>query len=156
VSWNDAQDFARRLSQKTGKQYRLPSEAEWEYAARAGSSTKWSFGDNENQLGEYAWFSSNSQSKTHPAAQKRPNAFGLYDMHGNVWEWTQDCWNANYSGAPGNGSARESGDCGNRVLRGGSWFIIPTYLRSALRSRITPGYRFNYCGFRLARTLFTP
>ena len=91
VSWNDAQEFARRLSQKTGKQYRLPSEAEWEYAARAGSSTKWSFGDNESQLGEYAWFSSNSQYKTHPAAQKRPSAFGLYDMHGNVWEWTQDC-----------------------------------------------------------------
>ena len=153
MSWNDAQDFARRLSQKTGKQYRLPSEAEWEYAARAGSSTKWSFGDNESQLGEHAWFTSNSQNKTHPAAQKRPNAFGLYDMNGNVWEWTQDCWNANYSGAPANGSARESGDCGSRVLRGGSWSDFPTYLRSASRIGGTPVNRNFGVGFRLARSL---
>ena len=152
VSWNDAQDFARRLSQKTGKQYRLPSEAEWEYAARAGSNTKWSFGDNVSQLGEYAWFLSNSQSKTHPVAQKKPNAFGLYDMHGNVWEWTQDCGNANYFGAPANGSAWESGDCGSRVLRGGPWSGFPSELRSADRNRNSPDPRGNYIGFRLARS----
>ena len=156
VSWNEAQEFAQRLSQKTGKQYRLPSEAEWEYAARAGSNTQWSFGDSESQLAEYAWFVSNSQRKTHPAAQKKPNVFGLYDMHGNVWEWTQDCWNANYSGAPTNGSAWQSGDCRYRVLRGGSWNYIPSGLRSAYRNRDTPVYRINYSGLRLARTLVIP
>ena len=157
VNWDDAQEFAKRLSQKTGKQYRLPSEAEWEYAARAGSNTKWSFGDNESQLGEYAWFDSNSKGKTHAAAQKRPNAFGLHDMHGNVWEWTQDCWNANYSGAPTNGSAWESGNCSLRVLRGGSWVNYPSVLRPAIRDRDAPDSRSRVNGgFRLARTLFTP
>ncbi len=157
VSWHDAQEFAKRLSQKTGKQYRLPSEAEWEYAARAGSNTKWSFGDNESQLGEYAWFDSNSRGKTHATAQKRPNAFGLYDMYGNVWEWAQDCWNANYSGAPTNGSAWESGNCSLRVLRGGSWVNYPSVLRSAIRERDDPDSRSRVNGgFRLARTLFTP
>jgi len=115
------------------------------YAAAAGSS----HADTE----ETAWFASNSQSKTHPAAQKRPNAFGLYDMHGNVWEWTQDCWNANYSGAPGNGSAWESGYCSRRVLRGGSWVNYPSYLHSASRSWNTPDDSYGN-GFRLARTLF--
>ena len=153
VSWNDAQDFALRLSQKTGKQYRLPSEAEWEYAARAGSNTKWSFGDNESQLGDYAWYVSNSQGKSQRVAQKRPNAFGVYDMHGNVWEWTQDCWNANYSGALTNGSAWESGDCSKRVLRGGSWNYGLSHLRSAYRGRDTPDNRYILNGFRLARTL---
>ncbi len=110
VSWNDAQDFALRLSQKTGKQYRLPSEAEWEYSARAGSNAKWSFGDSESQLGDYAWYRDNSkawlgQAQTQRVAQKRPNAFGLFDMHGNVWEWTQDCWNGSYRGAPTDGTA---------------------------------------------------
>ena len=156
VTWNEAQDFARRLSQKTGKQYRLPSEAEWEYAARAGSSTKWSFGDSEYQLGDYAWFSANSQNKTQRVAQKRPNAFGLHDMHGNVWEWVQDCWHDNYIGAPTDGSAWTTA-CSStyRVLRGGSWNVIPAYLRSANRVGGTPGNRYGG-GLRLARTLFTP
>ena len=157
VSWNDAQDFAQRLSQKTGKQYRLPSEAEWEYAARAGSSTKWSFGDNESQLGDYAWFSANSQNKTQRVAQKRPNAFGLFDMHGNVWEWVQDCWHGNYNGAPTDSSAWTTGCSGSyRVLRGGSWIIFPAILRSAYRNGSTPDFRNNISGLRLARTLFTP
>ena len=154
VSWNDAQDFARRLSQQTGKQYRLPSEAEWEYAARAGSSTKWSFGDNESQLGDYAWYNrDNSQFKTQRVAQKRPNAFGIYDMHGNVWEWVQDCWHANYSGAPKDGSAWTTGCSGStRVLRGGSWVISPAGLRSAIRGRSAPDNRNLSIGLRLART----
>ena len=154
VSWNDAQDFARRLSQKTGKQYRLPSEAEWEYAARAGSSTKWSFGDNESQLGDYAWFRDNSQSKTQRVAQKRPNAFGLFDMHGNVWEWVQDCWHGNYTGAPTEGSAWTTAclDSNYRVLRGGSWNYGPANLRSANRNRDTPDDRNINYGLRLART----
>ena len=153
VSWNDAQEFAQRLSQKTGKRYRLPSEAEWEYAARAGSSTKWSFGDNASQLGDYAWFSANSQNKTQRVAQKRPNAFGLFDMHGNVWEWVQDCWHGDYSGAPTDGSAWTTGCSNNyRVLRGGSWINDPTVLRSAGRNRNSPDSRSNYYGLRLART----
>ena len=153
VTWNGAQEFAQRLSQKTGKQYRLPSEVEWEYAARAGSNTKWSFGDAEYQLGDYAWNGANSDNKTQRVAQKRPNAFGLFDMHGNVWEWTQDCWHGGYSGAPTDGSAWTTGCSGSgRVLRGGSWLNGPAYLRSAGRIRDTPDIRVNYIGLRLART----
>ena len=164
VSWNEAQQFAQRLSQKTGKQYRLPSEAEWEYAARAGSSTKWSSGDAEYQLVDYAWYSGNSQNRTQRVAQKRPNAFGVYDMHGNVWEWTQDCWHDNYSGAPTDGSAwttgcsvypgytGQNGRSGPKVFRGGSWNNSPLFLRSADRNWFTPGFRIDYIGLRLART----
>ena len=154
VSWSDAQEFAQRLSQKTGKQYRLPSEAEWEYAARAGRNTKWSFGDNKSQLSDYAWFRDNSQSKTQRVAQKRPNAFGLFDMHGNVWEWVQDCWHGNYTGAPTDGSAWTTAclDSNYRVLRGGSWNYGPANLRSANRNRDTPDDRNINYGLRLART----
>ena len=156
VSWMEAQDFAQRLSQKTGKQYRLPSEAEWEYAARAGSNAKWSFGDSEYQLGDYAWFSANSQGKTQRVAQKRPNAFGLFDMHGNVWEWVQDCWHGDYSGAPTDGSAWTTGcSSSSRVLRGGFWGNDPAGLRSALRGWDAPASGVNN-GLRLARTLVTP
>ena len=157
VSWNDAQEFAQRLSQKTGKRYRLPSEAEWEYAARAGSSTKWSFGDSEYQLGDYAWFFGNSQFKTQRVAQKRSNAFGLFDMHGNVWEWVQDCWHGDYTGAPTDGSAWTTG-CSSisRVLRGGSWSSSPAILRSAFRDRNAPGNRNGGSGLRLALSTNTP
>ena len=154
VSWKEGQEFAQRLSQKTGKPYRLPSEAEWEYAARAGRNTKWSFGDNKSQLSDYAWFRDNSQSKTQRVAQKRPNAFGLFDMHGNVWEWTQDCWHGNYTGAPADGSAWTTAclDSNYRVLRGGSWNYGPQNLRSANRNRDTPDDRNINYGLRLART----
>ena len=157
VNWNDAQEFAERLSQKTGKQYRLPSEAEWEYAARAGTSTKWSFGDNESQLGDYAWFRGNSQAKTQRVAQKRPNAFGLFDMHGNVWEWVQDCWHDNYAAAPTDGSAWTTSCSDTRQgLRGGSGDLVSANLRSANRSRMAPYFSFYNVGLRLARTLLTP
>ena len=152
VSWDDAQAFVRKLSEKTGKNYRLPSEAEWEYAARAGSQTNFYFGDSENELGRYAWFGSNSGNTTHPVGEKLPNAFGLYDMLGNVWEWTADCWNRNYNGAPNDGGAWASGDCGRRVLRGGAWGSDPQSLRSAYRNNNYPTFRNSNSGFRLART----
>ena len=152
VSWDDAQEFVKKLSVKTGKSYRLPSEAEWEYAARAGSTTDFSFGNGEKQLAEYAWFGQNSGDKTHSVGLKKPNAFGLYDMHGNVWEWTQDCWNKNYSKAPKDGSAWTTGDCSLRVVRGGSWISYPSFLRSAVRNGYSAADRFSSSGFRVART----
>jgi len=152
VSWDDAQEFVNRLSRKTGKNYRLPSEAEWEYAARAGSQTAYSFGDNESDLGRFAWFAGNSERKTNPVREKLPNNFGLFDMHGNVWEWTQDCWNSNYSGAPIDGSAWTTGNCSLRVLRGGSWLNYLQNLRTANRDRDLIGSRINSNGFRVART----
>jgi formylglycine-generating enzyme required for sulfatase activity len=152
VSWNDTQEFIQKLNAKTGKTYRLPTEAEWEYTARAGSQTEFSFGDNENDLGRYAWFYDNSSSQTHPVGEKQPNAFGLFDMYGNVWEWTQDCWNENYVGAPNDSSAWMQGDCSRRVLRGGSWNSVPQVLRSAIRNRNSSEFRYFNYGFRVART----
>jgi formylglycine-generating enzyme required for sulfatase activity len=152
VSWDDAQEFVRRLSAKTGKNYRLPSEAEWEYAARAGSRTEWYFGDNENELGRYAWFSGNSGNSTHPVGEKLPNAFGLHDVHGNVREWTADCWNDNYNAAPSDGSAWLAGNCSRRVLRGGSWRVAPPDLRSASRYWLSASSRDDFIGFRVSRT----
>ena len=159
VSWYDAQSYAQKLSQQTGKDYRLPSEAEWEYSARAGSDTKWSFGNNESDLGNYAWYNGNAKNtgKTYPTntvAQKRSNAFGLYDMHGNVREWAEDVWHDSYNGAPTDGSAWTSGgDQALRVRRGGSWYDTPGGLRSAFRHRSTPDSRDWDIGFRIARTL---
>jgi len=151
VSWADAQEFAQKLSQKTGKQYRLPSEAEWEYSARAGSQTIYFFGDDESQLSIYAWFKSNAGNQTRPVGEKQPNSFGLHDMLGSVWEWTQDCWNGNYSGAPADAIAWASGDCSRRVSRGGSWSLDPPYLRVAGRNGLTSTYRYLNRGLRVAR-----
>ena len=151
VSWADTQLYLRWVSKFTGNTYRLLSEAEWEYAARAGSQSIYSFGDDEKELGRYAWFEENSGEKTHPVGEKLPNAFGLHDMHGNVWEWTQDCWNENYSGAPTDGSARTAGDCSQRVVRGGSWFNDPQNLRSAYRFGNSSAFRGSGLGFRVAR-----
>ena len=153
VGWDEVQQFISKLNQKTGQNYRLPSEAEWEYAARAGTTTQWSFGSDESKIGNYAWYNTNSGRKTQEVGKKLPNAFGLYDMHGNVWEWTQDCWHDNYSGAPTDGSAWVTGCGANyRVLRGGSWFNYPAFLHSADRSRDRPDIRSYVNGFRLART----
>jgi len=134
VSWDDAQAFCQKLSQITGKTYRLPTEAEWEYACRAGTTTRFYFGDDANQLGDYAWYDGNSQDKTHPVGQKRPNAWGLYDMSGNVWEWCEDNSHNNYIGAPKDGSAWLTNDNDYHILRGGSWYDFPNYCRSAIRN----------------------
>ena len=105
VSWDDVQEFIRKLNKKEGTdKYRLPSEAEWEYACRAGATTRYSFGDSESKLGDYAWYHENSGDKTHPVGKKKPNPYGLYDMHGNVWERVQDERHS-YDGAPNDGSA---------------------------------------------------
>lgn len=150
VSWDDAQDFIRKLNAKTGKTYRLPFEAEWEYACRAGGRDEYCGGGNVDSV---AWYVSNSGSKTHAVAGKQANAWGLYDMSGNIWEWTEDCWNDSYNGAPSDGSAWTSGNCGRRVLRGGSWDSRPQDARSAKRDWNGTSVRGNFNGFRLARML---
>ena len=155
VSWFDAQKYVARLSKKTSKTYRLLSESEWEYAARAGTNTLYSFGDDPSDLEQYAWFDGNSGGRTHPVGQKQPNGFGLYDMHGNVWEWVADCYNASYHGAPNNGEAWTSEDCKYRVMRGGSWFLFADRLPSGHRIRVLPWLNKggSTMGFRVARTL---
>lgn len=153
VSWDDAQDFIRRLNAKTGKSYRLPTEAEWEYAARAGNEAAYSFGDDKGKLGQYAWFYGNSGEETHPVGQLQANRFGLFDMQGNVWEWVQDCWHDNYAGAPKDGSTWQGQNSCDRVDRGGSWNSDPRNLRSAYRHYSSPVNRNEYVGFRLARPL---
>jgi formylglycine-generating enzyme required for sulfatase activity len=153
VSWKDAVELCRKLSElpeekKAGRVYRLPTEAEWEYACRAGTTTTYCFGDDQSQLGEYAWFEKNSNSKTHPVGEKKPNAWGLYDMHGNVWEWCAD-WYGDYpKGAVTDPVGPATGSI--RVGRGGSWLNVAALCESALRLRFTPVIRNFSNGFRLA------
>ena len=170
VSWYDAVEFCDRLKKKTGLQYRLPSEAEWEYACRGGSNTPFHFGktittDLANYRGtdneEYKWSGSYGdgpkgvyrEETTDVGSFDAPNAFGLHDMHGNVWEWCLDDWHGNYEGAPTDGTAWLNNDNDNRyqgkVLRGGSWYFIPEYCRSAFRFNLNPGHRSSYFGFRV-------
>ena len=169
VSWNDARAYAQWLSKKTGKRYRLPSEAEWEYAARAGSVSARFWGDDPVQACRFANVADQSRFQTWSFGQKHectdghyftapaggyaPNRFGLYDMIGNAWEWTEDCWNPGYAGAPADGSAWSAGDCAQRVLRGGSWSTVPRFARSATRYKNPADYRDNLSGFRLARVV---
>lgn len=149
VSWNDAVAFCKALSQKTGKQFRLPTEAEWEYACRAGSKTRFGFGDEDNALPAHAWFNGNSGSATHPVGQKKPNAWGLYDMHGNVWEWCSDWYTDGYTNAKTTDpQGPQSGQY--RVLRGGSWSTDAGLCRSAYRFWYRPGVRLYSYGFRVA------
>ena len=156
VSWKDiTEQYIPWLNKKTGTQYRLPTEAEWEYATRAGSETKYSWGNGigNNKANCDGCGSRWDDSQTAPVGSFAANAFGLYDMHGNVWEWTQDCWNGSYQGAPSDGTAWLSGNCDWRVLRGGSWLSNPNYLRSAYRFYKNAVIRYDIFGFRLARTL---
>ena len=157
VSWKDAQEYMTWLRRKTGEEYRLLNEAEWEYAARGGSRTRYSFGDEITlRQANYGGHTGKTNiGKTLPVGSYRANGFGLYDMHGNVWEWVQDCWswNGSYRGAPSNGDAWERGNCSRRVLRGGSGGSSPWGLRSANRNRYDTGYRGYSIGFRVARTL---
>ncbi|SEH06635.1 SUMF1/EgtB/PvdO family nonheme iron enzyme [Candidatus Venteria ishoeyi] len=147
VSWQDAVNYCQWLSEQTGHEYRLPSEAEWEYACRAGSKQKYCFGDDEKILEDYAWYDANSGSKTHPVGEKKANAWELHDVHGNVWEWCQDHWHGNYKGAPDDGSAWESGGDNNRLLRGGCWDINTNSCRAAYRNNDV--YGGNDRGFRV-------
>jgi formylglycine-generating enzyme required for sulfatase activity len=149
ITWYQAKEFCEKLSERSGYQVRLPTEAEWEYAARGGTTTEYSFGEDETKLGEYAWFRGNAGDQTHPVGQKKPNPFGLYDMHGNVWEWVEDYWHNNYVGAPRDGSAwLVGGDSALRVLRGGSW-NLSFNLRSAIRLNFFPVSRVSNNGFRV-------
>jgi formylglycine-generating enzyme required for sulfatase activity len=171
VNWNDAKAYTAWLSRKTDKGYRLATEAEWEYAARAGTSTARYWGNDGNQGCGYAnvadrtakgqvsgasnWPTANcddGHAYTAPVGSFRTNAFGLHDMIGNVYEWTEDCWNDNYNGAPTDGSSWQTGDCQIRVLRGGSWRIDPRNARSANRGRVNSDDRVDGNGFRVART----
>jgi len=155
MSWDNSQAYVVWVSRKTGKAYRMLTEAEWEYAARAGSTTVYYWGDeigkgNANCDGcGSKW----DNQQTSPVGSFAANAFGLYDMAGNVWQWVQDCYHESYIGAPADGSAWISVDCSRRVIRGGSWISLPQLLRSAGRFRNSADSRGNLLGFRVARTL---
>ena len=155
VSWDDAQEYVLWLSKKTGKAYRLLSEAEWEYVARAGTTTRYTWGDEIGQNRAHCdgcggWWDS---KRTSPVGSFVPNGFGLHDVHGNVWEWVADCWNRSYEGARTDGSAWESVACKLRVVRGGSWNSSPALLRSADRFGLASDSRYSIDGFRVACTL---
>jgi formylglycine-generating enzyme required for sulfatase activity len=154
VSWDDCQKFLGKLNAKSaagGGKFQLPSEAQWEYACRAGSKTKYCFGDDESKLAEYAWYEKNMDSKTHPVGEKKPNAWGLYDMHGNVWEWCQDWWKDGYykESPVDDPTGAATGD--SRVRRGGSWDRPAWRCRSAFRDLVEPGYRGDFLGLRVSR-----
>lgn len=152
ATWSNAKEYVDWLSKLTGKPYRLLTESEWEYAARAGSQARWSFGDDESKLDEHAWFLVNSDGKTQPVGGKQPNAFGLHDMHGNVWEWVEDC-EGDYSLVPTDGMAYTNFRGCSRVFRGGSLNDLPRNLRAAKRNWGRPDTRGNILGFRVARVL---
>ena len=172
VSWDDARAYAEWLSRSTGRRYRLLSESEWEYVARAGTVTARWWGEGESGQCRHANGADASAKERHPhpgwtvpscrdghvhtapVGSFAANVWGLHDMLGNAWEWTGDCWNGSYAGAPADGSAWEYGSCSGRVLRGGAWYnLVPRYLRSAYRSRFSSGGRNFIVGFRVARTL---
>jgi formylglycine-generating enzyme required for sulfatase activity len=153
VSWIQATDFCAKLNEKLkailpdGMKLQLPTEAQWEYACRAGTKTRFYTGDDKGDLARAGWYSTNSDSKTHPVGQKTPNAFGLYDMHGNVFQWCQDAYRNGYEYLTSKDPFNAQG--ANRVLRGGSWIYDPRYCRSASRSDYSPDIHGNNTGFRV-------
>jgi formylglycine-generating enzyme required for sulfatase activity len=154
VSWDDCQKFLDKLNAKTGGQggkFVLPTEAQWEYACRAGSTMQYCFGDDEARLGDYAWYTANSRHKAHPIGEKKPNAWGLYDMHGNVWEWCADWYDAGYYAGSPKDDPTGSTTGWYRVFRGGSWNNDARLCRSAFRNLDLPGTWFNYLGLRIVR-----
>ena len=169
VSWKDAQAYVTWLGRKTGKPYRLLTEAEWEYVARAGTGRSRYWGDSLAAACDYANVADQAAKRryadwaihecndgaiyTSPVGRYRPNAYGLHDMIGNVWEWVADCWHDTYAGGPSDGQVWSGGDCSKRVLRGGSWFVRPRFARAALRFRYNLGDRYGDNGFRVARPL---
>jgi formylglycine-generating enzyme required for sulfatase activity len=163
VSWEDAKTYVKWVSRHSGKSYRLLSEAEREYIARAGTTTPFWWGSSIST--DQANYDGTQRFTDEPAGQFRghtvpvdsfgPNPWGFYSVHGNSWEWVEDCYSDSYEGAPSDGSARTSGDCGRRVLRGGSWASQPRNLRSAARYRLGPAVRGDWYGFRVARTCET-
>jgi len=153
VSWKDAVEFCKKLSElpeemTDGRVYRLPTEAEREYACRAGSKSAYSFGESSKSLGNYAWFNGNSNGQTHPVGEKKANAWGLYDMHGNVWEWCSDWYGAYPNGAVSDPVGPRKGSF--RVLRGGCWIVEAPFCQSALRRCNFPSGSGSYYGFRVA------
>ena len=152
VTWNDCQKFINKLNQMDpGKGYRLPTEAEWEYACRAGTTTPFHSGNSESDLGRAGWYSENSGRTTHSVGTREPNAWGLYDMHGNVWEWCEDRYHHSYYLAPSNSSPWVSDGDSTRVIRGGSWTYGSSVARCAYRYKYNPTYTSYYIGFRCAR-----
>lgn len=151
ISWIEAQEFCRKLAMRSSYNYiyRLPSEAEWEYACRAGTNTAYHFGDSFGELSDYAWFADNSRKRSQPIGQKVPNPWGLYDMHGGIWEWCEDNWHDNFNGAPADGKAWIDDSLGRRVRKGGSWNNDAKLCRSATREWHWQGDRYNDIGFRV-------
>jgi sulfatase modifying factor 1 len=150
VSWDDTQEFISKLNQKTGKTYRLPSEAEWEYAARSGGAKeRWAGTSYESELGAYAWYVANSDTTTHPVGQKTANRLGLYDMSGNVWEWVLDRFDRDYYGESPKDNPQGPAEKYERLLRGGSWYNNPWVLRTSYRLPVGPPYKADNAGFRL-------
>jgi formylglycine-generating enzyme required for sulfatase activity len=159
VNWEEANEFCRKATDELRTRkllgadeiIRLPSEAEWEYACRAGTKTAYSFGDGEADLKEYAWFKGNSKGEDPPVGKKKPNAWDLYDLHGYIWEWTLDAWHADYKGAPADGSAWNEKEATDRVARGGSWNDGAERCRSAARGRFPAATRSDTIGFRCVK-----
>ena len=142
--------FCAWLSKKEGKPYALPTEAQWEYACRAGSRTRFSFGDDDGNMAQYAWYLDNAEKKTHPVGQKKPNAWGLFDMHGNAWDWTADWYDKDYYNNSPTEDPQGPPAGETRTLRGGAWNLAPRFCRSAHRNQLYgPTHRENNIGFRV-------
>jgi formylglycine-generating enzyme required for sulfatase activity len=149
VSWKDCQDFIRRLDAEGHGAFRLPTEAEWEYACRAGGRGRFCFGDDERELGDYAWYSANAGGRSQPVATKKPNAWGLHDVHGNVWEWCEDWWNDYAPGPATDPVGALTGFMGARVFRGGCWRGGADFAANAHRGGRGPAFRASILGLRL-------